>query len=513
MRSRIVCFSHLCNQTYITGAEKLILFLMRELRSNFDFECILIVPQEGILSQEAADAGIPYYVQPCRLFYSMMEPHAALHDELEQIRTHSEWDAVVDLLRRLEPDYVLINTCVHAIPAVAARSLNIPVIWQITEKIPDNAYTSHAAAIVHQYAEAVIGISQSALAFLTRYPQAFPSSPPPVLFTLPPSWDDNALEPSLWTQSRAKKRSELGIPPDTCLVGYVAATITSQKGLEHFVWMAMQLAERNTSTRFIVIGCPAHQDYFERCQQLVQRSSLKDKFYFVGFENKIQHVYPAIDIVVTPSLFPEGFGMTAFEGLIFGKPVVVYRSGGLEEIHQFTGNERYIADVGNWRELSSIVNGLISSQEQRTAAGIHNYNAVRQVYGIEHYRSLLAAFWNLFREQKRRNIAVQTDSTDSQHELAIDPNVFNVLNVLNVPSEVIRPARSRPQKPSHKRRRSRRGRRPPKASRKSQSTRIRSKAFRAFRQHKPLPSVQRKRKKRRKNVRRMRKVLRTASRR
>ncbi|MCR8846176.1 glycosyltransferase family 4 protein [Paenibacillus sp. SC116] len=480
---------------------------MRELRSNFNFECILIVPQEGILSQEAANAGIPYYVQPCRLFYSMMEPHAALHDELEQIRVHSEWDAVVGLLQRLAPDYVLTNTCVHAIPAVAAQSLNIPVIWQITEKIPDNAYTIHAAAIVYRFADAVIGISQSALAFLTGCPQACPSSEPPVLFTLPPSWDDKALEPDLWHQSRVKKRAELGIAPDACLVGFVAATITSQKGLEHFVWMAMQLAERNTSTRFIVIGCPAHQDYFERCQQLVQRSSLKEKFHFVGFENKIQHLYPAIDIVVTPSLFPEGFGLTALEGLIFGKPVAVYRSGGLEEIHQSTGNERYIADVGNWRELAVIVNSLINSEEQRIAAGVHNYNVVRQVYGIEHYRSLLAAFWNLFREHKRRIIPVQTDSIDSQYDL---PSVPSNSNVPNVSSKVIRSARSRPQKPIHKRRRSRRGRHSPKALRKSKSIRIRRKAFRAARQHKPRPSIQRNR---RKNVRRMRKVLRTASRR
>ncbi|WP_051217305.1 glycosyltransferase family 4 protein [Paenibacillus assamensis] len=506
MGSRIVCFSHLCNQTYITGAEKLILFLMRELRTNFNFECILIVPQEGILSQEAMKAGIPYYVQPCRLFYSMMEPHADLHIELEQLRAHSEWDAVVGLLQRLAPDYVLTNTCVHAIPAVAAQSLNIPVIWQITEKIPDNAYTIHAAAIVHQYAEAVIGISQSAVAFMTCYPQAFPASSLPVLFTLPPSWDDKALEPDLWPQSRAKKRSELGIAPEMCLVGYVAATITAQKGLEHFVWMAMQVAERNTLTRFIVIGCPAHQDYFERCQQLVQRSSLKDKFYFVSFENKIQHVYPAIDVVVTPSLFPEGFGMTALEGLIFGKPVVVYRSGGLEEIQQSIGNERFIADVGNWRELSGIVNGLISSSEQRTAVGIHNYTTVRQVYGIEHYRSLLTAFWNLFRAHKRRIIPVQTSTADSQHELPKDAN------------EVVRSSRLR--KHTHKRKQSRKPRRvrsSPKESRKSQSIRNRRKASsvsRAARQHKtPLSSVRQRRRKRKKNVRRVRKVLRTASRR
>ncbi len=99
-----------------------------------------------------------------------------------------------------------------------------------------------------------------------------------------------------------------------------------------------------------------------------------------------------MDVVVVPSLLNEGFGLTALEGHIFGKPVVAYRSGGLVEILTSTGNELFLVQKGDVQDLTNKVQYLLSDHRIPQEIGSRNSQMIHQVFGIDAYRSRLGQF-------------------------------------------------------------------------------------------------------------------------
>ncbi|WCR29777.1 hypothetical protein L3476_14225 [Paenibacillus thiaminolyticus] len=146
MKPTMMLFSHMCNQDFTTGAEKHLLFLALELKTWY--ECIIIVPQEGRLSALAREAGIQSEIMPCPLMYSLIRPDADLPEEWERWKRTPEFEAIVDLLKYMQPDIVLTNTAIHQLPAAAAASLGIPALWVINETIAATPHTSLAAGLI-----------------------------------------------------------------------------------------------------------------------------------------------------------------------------------------------------------------------------------------------------------------------------------------------------------------------------------------------------------------------------
>ncbi|MBW7460597.1 glycosyltransferase, partial [Paenibacillus sepulcri] len=182
------------------------------------------------------------------------------------------------------------------------------------------------------------------------------------------------------------RRRQLGIADDQRLVGYISSSIFSAKGLEHFVLMAVAVAQRFEKAVFLIVGNPVDTDYFEQCLNLAREQNVIDRFRWIRFEEQIETIYPAMDVLVVPSMTPEGFGMTALEGMVFGKPVVVYGSGGLAEIANATGNSRYIVETGNVDGLFQKVSGLLGDEMERAVVGERNARMAVSAFGIAAYR-------------------------------------------------------------------------------------------------------------------------------
>ncbi|GAC44396.1 glycosyltransferase [Paenibacillus popilliae ATCC 14706] len=328
-------------------------------------------------------AGIRSEIVACPLMYSIVRPSADLPEELERWKQTPEFGAIVNLLGHTQPDIVLTNTAVHPLPAAAAVSLGIPTLWIINETIDDNPYTALAAALISSHADGIIGTSETTLQPIR------PEAGDTPLYLLPPSWHPNALRPRSWPRFRRSKRKELGIGAGNVLIGYIAAAIYPEKGLDHFVRMALQVAAQRPFARFVILGETSDHGYYEDCLGIITNSPYADRFRFIPFEASVQHVYPALDIVVVPSLLPEGFGLTALEGMIFGKAVIAYASGGLAEIQASVGNSAYSIETGNEERLIQVLLDATRSPSVWKKAGIRNgKNAVR-VYGHAVFRDRL----------------------------------------------------------------------------------------------------------------------------
>ncbi|QHW33418.1 glycosyltransferase family 4 protein [Paenibacillus rhizovicinus] len=397
-KPKMLIFSHICSPQYVTGAEKLLLFMVRELLPFF--ACTLVVPCEGVIAVNARKLGIPVIVQDIPLVVPLYLALPHMHDEISEKQQGPSWSELFMLLSREQPSCMLVNTCVHPLPAIAGRALGIPVVWSVMEALRDTPYQASAASVFEQYADYVVGISEATLAPL-RTPGMIPKT-----LLIPPSWDQNELQPEHWLQHRANRRRQLGILDHERLVGYISSSIFEAKGLEHFMQMAVGLAHLHPKARFLIVGNPVDETYFERCLDIARQAGLLERFRWLRFEEQVATVYPAMDLLVVPSLTAEGFGMTALEGMAFGKATVVYGSGGLAEIGRATGNEGCVVPTGDIVGLTARVSSLLGDEAALQAVGIRNLRQAQAAFGIAVYRDRLRKFAETLKSQGHRRAKV-----------------------------------------------------------------------------------------------------------
>ncbi|MEK3717196.1 glycosyltransferase [Paenibacillus sp. FSL R7-0333] len=389
-KATIVLFSHVSNTRSITGAEKLLLFFSRELSPYFN--CILVAPQDGKLTQLARSYGLQVRLMSIPLVYGVYTPYAGLPADIRKLQEGREYHELTHWLAELRPSFVITSTCVHALPPIAAKSLGIPVIWKISETITDNEFTPISVELIHNNSDEILAISQTAAAC---FPEGIRDSK---VTQLPPSWSDADLMFEAWSKLRGERRSELKIAPGDPLIGYVSSFINKEKGLEHFVKMAVLVHEQHPAARYLVVGTPGDKSYYERCVRKVKLEGLTSRFRFVGYEECLPAAYCAMDLLVVPSLIREGFGMTALEGYAFSKPVVAYDSGGLREILDAAGCGELLVPAGDMEALAGRVNALLADQAMAAGIGWQARERIEAVYGPAAYRARLqglAERWHL----------------------------------------------------------------------------------------------------------------------
>ncbi|MEK3770154.1 glycosyltransferase family 4 protein [Paenibacillus sp. FSL R5-0887] len=389
-KATIVLFSHVSNTRSITGAEKLLLFFAQELSPYFN--CILVAPQDGKLTSQARSCGISVQLLSIPLLYGMYTPYAGLEADAQKFQESREYHELTDWLNSLRPAFVITSTCVHALPAMAAKSLGIPVIWKISETITDNEYTPISVGLILRNSDEILAISQTAAACFPEDVRA------EKVIQLPPSWNDKEMMIEAWSKLRSERRRELRVKPHEQLIGYISSFINKEKGLEHFVKMAVLVHAVHPSSKFVVIGSAGDKSYYERCVRKVKLEGLYTRFKFVGYAECLPSAYCAMDVLVVPSLIREGFGMTALEGMAFGKPVIAYDSGGLREILHAAGCGENLVPASDISALAERVNVMLAQPGLALTLGSQARERVDAVYGPAAYRSRLqglAEMWNL----------------------------------------------------------------------------------------------------------------------
>ncbi|MBB3131717.1 glycosyltransferase involved in cell wall biosynthesis [Paenibacillus rhizosphaerae] len=386
-KPKLMLFSHVSNTKSITGAEKLLLLFCRFMSPYFN--CILVAPGEGKLTDHARKQGIQVMIQTFPLLYGMYNPDSRLPQNAEELRSHPDYASVVRLIGETAPDLVLTNTIVNALPAIAAKSLGIPVVWKVTEVIQENEFTTDVLNIADFYSDWIISISESAArVFLGKI-----SSP---ISLLPPSTDSERLH-SFSEMVRQSERKGLRLKEEHKCIGYISAFIHPEKGLKEFIRMAISLCPRRPECRFVIVGRAADHRYYDACLTDVRFSGYKSRFQFIPFVESVQSVYSAMDILVVPSMVSEGFGMTALEGMLCGKPVVAFASGGLGELMVSTGNGHLAVPAGDSQGLADKVAGLLDDPAALANTGFHNEATARAMYGIETYQRRLDEIINQWR--------------------------------------------------------------------------------------------------------------------
>ena len=152
---------------------------------------------------------------------------------------------------------------------------------------------------------------------------------------------------------RADIRRRLGILPDDFVVGFVGR-VERGKGVR-ILWEAVApLMAEFTRMRILCVGDGPEVG---RWQREAEAAGLGARCHFVGWTASIGDFYPAMDLLVAPSVAPETFCRVIAEAQASGLAVIGTRMGGIPEA--FAPDESgLLVEPHDGRELQSAIRRL-----------------------------------------------------------------------------------------------------------------------------------------------------------
>lgn len=183
-----------------------------------------------------------------------------------------------------------------------------------------------------------------------------------------------------WPADRPAAREAYGLHGYEVAVG-VIGRISKTKGQRMFLEGLQPLLEGHPRMRLFVAGAADFEDPSEEASVREIASRTPGRATVTGKMVDSREFLDAMDVLVVPSLWDEPFGLVAVEGMARRLPVVVTRSGGLQEIveHGVTG---FIVEK-DARVLREAVAPLVGDPVLRARMGEAGRARVEQMFHPE----------------------------------------------------------------------------------------------------------------------------------
>lgn len=297
------------------GGAETILLNLASLIDRRRFRSVVVLPEDRWLPKQVRARGIPTYLVKSKAWY---DPHWQL--ALARIIRREK----VDLIHSHLPDQNFYS-------CIAGRLARRKIIATYHGALPAPKSGDFKAQLklwtVRRWASAVVVVSD----YLKQSYKAlgFPGDKMVRIY--------NGVDSARFSsRGKGALRTELGLQNGTKLVGMVA-NLRGSKGYEYFIQAAHKVSSVVPQVRFLAIG-EMNQDIAGHMRSLLEKFSLQDRFLFLGFRQDVPEILNDLDVFVLSSI-SEGFSVATVEAMAAGKPVVVTRSGGPEEIvkHGSTG--------------------------------------------------------------------------------------------------------------------------------------------------------------------------------
>jgi glycosyltransferase involved in cell wall biosynthesis len=290
------------------------------------FDPIVLLPQEGPLAPRLREAGAAVRLVPMMQLRTLPSP-------TYQARYLARfWPTVTQIARVIRDERAALvhtNSLYSLYGAFAARAARRPHLWHIRE-IPPAIPIARSVL-----ARMVLGLSRTVISMTKACSEGlFGRNALHNKIRLLPE----GLDLDTWSRDRIDRsiRSELGIAPETPVIGFVAR-LDPWKGLDVFLEAAARVSLRFPDAVFLVAGdAPAgFEKYRDRMIALSVELGLKDRVQFLGWHYRMDDIpalMASLDVFSHTSLAPEPFGLVLIEAMAMGCPVVAARAGGPLEI-------------------------------------------------------------------------------------------------------------------------------------------------------------------------------------
>jgi glycosyltransferase involved in cell wall biosynthesis len=289
------------------GAETILL----ELATNLDsrrFRSLALLPGGRWLPQQLRERNIPTTIARSQAWYDLRLPTV-----MRQLVRQEK----VDLIHSHLPDQNFYSCLVGHLTACKTV-----VTYHGTPGVFRNGRTRRAMKswLVRHAATAVVVVSDYLGRVLTQL--GFPAHKIVRIY--------NGVDVKRFAgQAGGNLRAELGFPANAKMVGMVA-NLRQSKGYQYFIQAARQVIEAIPEARFVAVG-ERDNTIANQLDSLIKELGLADRCVLLGFRADVPRILRDLDMFVLSSV-SEGLSIATIEAMAAGKPVVVTRSGGPEEV-------------------------------------------------------------------------------------------------------------------------------------------------------------------------------------
>ncbi|QDT63785.1 glycosyltransferase [Calycomorphotria hydatis] len=191
---------------------------------------------------------------------------------------------------------------------------------------------------------------------------------------------------------RAEVRSELGIPADGKVVGFIGR-LAKQKRVEDLLWAVQLLKQLTEDVHMIFVGDGPLRP---RLEQLAKVYECEHLTHFVGHQNDTQRYLSAMDVFWLGSEF-EGMSNSLMEAMACGLPVVASDIPPNRELIE-SGVSGYLAPLGDAVAFAQFTQRIFAETNLATQLGSAAQSRMREQFTIpqmierhiEVYRGLIA---------------------------------------------------------------------------------------------------------------------------
>jgi glycosyltransferase involved in cell wall biosynthesis len=181
-------------------------------------------------------------------------------------------------------------------------------------------------------------------------------------------------------------RRELGLT-DKKVIGFVGRVIL-QKGLHFLVHALQQIRKHHADVHLLIVGGSHYgkdlsTSYMRKLKRLAQPLSKHITWASYIPHERIPAYYQLMDILVTPSVGEEAFGLVNLEGMATGLPVISVKTGGIPEVIEDQVSGILLPPKQLSREITSACTELLSSPEQMEQLGREARKQVEQRFTWE----------------------------------------------------------------------------------------------------------------------------------
>lgn len=205
---------------------------------------------------------------------------------------------------------------------------------------------------------------------------------------LPNAVDTSRFSPPSAEQRDAGRRA-LGLGPGP-VVGYVGR-LTPQKGVDDAVKAFARIRSNLTDAQILIVG-PGNADYIRQLKGQASSLGVEDGVVFAGpVDGELTpQVYHAIDVLMFPTLVPEGMPLVVLEAMASSVPVGAYSFPSRRDIGGVEDG-LYECRSGDSEALARLSASLLSDAASRSVAGSRARARMLEGFSIEQrYRTWAA---------------------------------------------------------------------------------------------------------------------------
>jgi glycosyltransferase involved in cell wall biosynthesis len=325
------------------GAEMTFLDLASHLDPN-RFRSLALIPEAGWLHERLRERGIPTVLAKSTAWHDRSMPKTMMR----LVRSEK-----VDLIHSTLPGQNFYSCLVGR---WTGRKTVVTYQSAFDFLGPRSRKQDLELGIVRHTASAVVGVTEHIRQLLIG--RKFAAEKTVCIY--------NSVQPEKFeTVGDGRVRKELGCTNGTKIVGMVA-NLRASKGYEFFIRAARKVSDVLPQTRFVSVGDPDEQ-IAKRLSKEVEDCGLRDRFFFLGFRKDVPEILQDLDVFVLSSV-SEGLPLVMLEAMAAGKPVVVTRCGGPQEVIE-DGRTGFLVPPADADALAAKICEVVSDSARAAALG------------------------------------------------------------------------------------------------------------------------------------------------